>query len=258
MSGLHGLKNTLGKRIVTIGGASGWSAGGRRAPEIARTEWKLDIVDVSYPELEERIRKASADDARVRRCTSQAADYLRGRSVKLETAREFVDRAFLLTDVFRDLLDEARTDAITINQCMGTIMKVAQTTACMTLSVLNDEGYMAFCESDFVVVPSGILLHYISGKPMFFNDPTHPHDGLVTLAHCTAPRKMDGATAEPVRLLTHFESDWGVAPKVEMRKGQRVTNLIPDFGNRKWVGFEAEIVDSPFLPICRSQIDVSF
>jgi L-fucose isomerase-like protein len=117
---------------------------------------------------------------------------------------------------------------------------------------------MAFCESDFVVIPSGILLHYISGKPVFLNDPTHPHDQLVTIAHCTAPRKMDGEHLDPVRILTHFESDWGAAPKVEMRKGQKVTNLIPDFGNRKWVGFEGEIADVPFLPICRSQADVAF
>jgi hypothetical protein len=108
-----------------------------------------------------------------------------------------------------------------------------------------------------VVIPSGILLHSISGTPVFLNDPTHPHDGLVTLAHCTAPRKMDGEHAEPARILTHFESDYGAAPKVEMRKGQRVTNLIPDFANRKWVGFEGEIVDNPFLAICRSQIDVA-
>jgi hypothetical protein len=68
---------------------------------------------------------------------------------------------------------------------------------------------------------------------------------------------MDGQHAEDVRVMTHFESDYGAAPKVEMRKGQRVTNLIPDFANRHWVGFEGEIVDSPFLPICRSQIDVA-
>jgi hypothetical protein len=67
---------------------------------------------------------------------------------------------------------------------------------------------------------------------------------------------MDGERPEDVRVVTHFESDYGAAPKVEMRKGAKVTNLDPDFGGRNWVGFEGEIVDSPFLPICRSQIDV--
>lgn len=256
MRALHGLKNTLGKKIVAVGGPSGWGEGGRKAPEIARTLWKLDIVTVPYPDLAARIQRAGADERRKRRCFDEAARYLRQPGIQLETGRRFVENAFLLTDVFRDLLDEAKTDALTINQCMGTIMPMSQTTACLPLSILNDDGYMAFCESDFVVVPSGILMRFIGGTPVFLNDPTYPHHGVVTLAHCTAPRKMNGKDPEPARLLTHFESDYGAAPKVEMRLGQKVTNLVPDFDAKKWVAFEGEVVDNPFLPICRSQIDV--
>jgi hypothetical protein len=69
---------------------------------------------------------------------------------------------------------------------------------------------------------------------------------------------MDGKTTEPARILTHFESDYGAAPKVEMRKGQVVTNIIPGFEASRWVGLLGEIVDNPFLPICRSQIDIQF
>jgi hypothetical protein len=254
---LGGLKNTLGKRIVAVGGAGGWGAGGRTAPDRSRELWKLDIREVSYPDLGRRIQRARADAALVRRSQAEADRYLKQKGVTLETSKQFVANAFLLTEVFRDLLDEAATDAFTINDCMDTIMPMSETTACLPLSLLNDDGYMAFCESDFVVIPSGILLRYISGKPVFLNDPTHPHDGVVTLAHCTAPRKMDGARAEPARIMTHFESDYGAAPKVEMKKGQRVTNLVPDFASRRWLGFEGEVLDNPNLAICRSQIDVS-
>ncbi|RLG94473.1 sugar isomerase, partial [Candidatus Bathyarchaeota archaeon] len=131
-----------------------------------------------------------------------------------------------------------------------------ETTACLPLSLLNDEGYIAFCESDFVAIPSGILLHYISGKPVFLNDPTYPHDGIVTLAHCTAPRKMDGKNLEDVEILTHFESDYGAAPKVKFRSGQEVTVIVPDFNEEVWVGFKGRIIDSPYFPICRSQVDI--
>ncbi len=44
-------------------------------------------------------------------------------------------------------------------------MGISETTACMPLSLVNDDGYLAFCELDFVIIPSGILLHYISGNP---------------------------------------------------------------------------------------------
>ncbi len=135
---------------------------------------------------------------------------------------------------------------------------MSKTTACMPLSLLNDDGYLAFCESDFVVIPSGVLLHYISGLPVFLNDPTFPHDNIVTLAHCTAPRKMDGKKLEPVKILTHFESDYGAAPKVEMKLGQVCTNLVPDFASKKWVGFDGTIVGNPVprhLPLADRRAD---
>jgi len=189
-------------------------------------------------------------------CQTAAESYLKDAVVRLETTKEFFVNSFILTSVFKEVMAEFKTDAITINSCMGTIMPMSKTTACMPLSLLNDAGYLAFCESDFVVIPSGILLHYISGKPVFLNDPTYPHDDVVTLAHCTAPRKMDGRNLEPARILTHFESDYGAAPKVEMKIGQEVTNLVPDFASRKWVGFSGTIVGNPFMDICRSQIDI--
>jgi len=253
---LHGLKKTLSKKIVAIGGPAGWGKGGSDAPDIARNLWKMQIHTVDYPALAQMIDKARRNTDLVKRCNEQAAHYLKQDGTSLETDREYVNNAFILNEVFKNLMAAADTNAITINHCMGTIMPISETTACLPLSVLNDSGYIAFCESDFVVIPSGILLHYISGKPVFFNDPTYPHDGVVTMAHCTAPRRMDGNNLEPARILTHFESDYGAAPKVEMRLGQKATVIDPDFACKRWLGFEAEIIDNPFLDICRSQIDV--
>jgi hypothetical protein len=253
---LAGLKNTLGRRIVCVGGAAGWGRGGGTAPARARELWRMDLVDYGYDRLGPRIGEALGKPGLVRACAAAAGRYLGARGVELETTREFVTNAFVLNEVFKDVMDEAGTDAITVNECMGTIMGMSKTTACLPLSLLNDEGYLAFCESDFVVIPSGVLLHSISNLPVFLNDPTFPHDGTVTLAHCTAPRRMDGSRLEPVRILTHFESDYGAAPKVAMKVGQVCTNLVPDFAGRRWAGFRGTILANPFHAICRSQVDV--
>lgn len=42
--------------------------------------------------------------------------------------------------------------AFTIRNCMSTIILMSKTTACLTLSLLNDEGRIAFCESDLVSI----------------------------------------------------------------------------------------------------------
>lgn len=255
---LGGLKNALGMKIVAIGGPGGWGPGGKNAPKVAQEKWKLEISTVTYKELEPLLTAAMADEAAMGLARARAAKYLADSTVKLETERPFVENAFLLEAVFRALMAKAGARAMTINNCMSAIMPISKTTACMALSLLNDDGFLAFCESDFVAIPAGMLLACISGRPHFINDPTYPHDGVITLAHCTGPRKMDGKTMEPVRLVTHFESDYGASPKVEMRKGQVVTNVIPDFAGKRYVGFVGEIADAPFLPICRSQIDVSY
>lgn len=255
---LSAVKNTLNKKMLCIGGASGWGEGGRVAPEKTKEIFKMDLVDVSYEELGKRIQKMRENTSLVKWCEEEARKYLAQEGVSLSTDASFIPKSFLLTEVFHELMAEAKTDSITINHCMGTIMRVSETTACLPLTLLNDAGYMAFCESDFVVIPSGVLLHYISGKPVFLNDPTYPHDNIVTLAHCTAPRKNDGKTYDDVNILTHFESDWGAAPKVEMKLGEKITVIDPDFNFQKWMGFKAEIVDNPFYDICRSQIDVQF
>lgn len=253
---LTGLKNTLGKKIVCVGGPAGWGQGGKQAPQLATNLFRFSYANSSYEEIGTRLARIQADNEARKRARVEAADYLKQPGVRLETNLQAVENAFLVRDVFLDLMNEAGTDAMTINNCMSKIMPISETTACLSLSLLNDAGYQAYCESDFVVIPSGVLLHGIAGLPVFLNDPTYPHHGIVTLAHCTAPRRMDGKNMEPVRVLTHFESDYGAAPKVEMRKGQKLTNIVPDFSFKKWVGFEGEIVGNPFLPICRSQIDV--
>jgi len=255
---LAGLRNTLGTRILAVGGPDGWSQPQGVVPKLVEDKWKFEILTVSYDELGGLIKQARADASAVRRARRRADEYLTQSGTSLETERPFVDNALLLDDVFRALMKKAGCRALTINGCMGTIMPLAETSACLALSTLNDAGYLAFCESDFVVIPAGVLMANISGKPVFLNDPTYPHDGIITLAHCTAPRRLDGREAEPARILTHFESDYGAAPKVEMRKGQLTTNVAPDFAAKRWLGLTAEIVEAPFLPICRSQIDVRY
>lgn len=251
---LYGVKNFLGARIVALGGAQGKYA--PEAPRVARERFKLDIVETGYDDFSQRIRGALKDRARVSRAEKWAERYLGIPGTALETDRKFVIHAFVLYGVFKELIQEHGAAAFTINRCMGTILPMAETTACLSLSLLNDEGWPAFCESDFVIVPAGILLRYIAGKPVFVHNSTFPHNGMVTCAHCTAPRRMNGARYEPVRILTHYESEYGAAPKVEIPPGQEVTFIDPEYATCRWVGVKGVVESNPFYDICRSQQDV--
>jgi len=255
---LCGLKNTLGTKMMTIGGAGAWAQPEGVVPKLVEKIWKFQFHDISYKELEKIINSAKEDQKIVALAKKRAADYFKIPNTTLETSQDFVDNCFILDQVFRSLLKEAGCKNMTINACMGTIMQVSKTAACLTLSTLNDDGYLVFCESDFVVIPSGVLLGNICGKPVFLNDPTYPYDQIITLAHCTGPRKMDGKNHEPARIVTHFESDYGASPKVAYANGTICTNIAPDFEAKRWVGLLGEVIDAPFKPICRTQIDIRY
>jgi len=251
---LYGLKNFIGTRIVALGGP--WGKYSPEAPQVARDKFRLNIIDVSYDETTARVKNTMQNHDIVTTAHRLVEKYLSLPNTTLMTERTFVVNAFLLYGIFRDLMREHDAPAFTIQRCMTTILPIAKTTPCLSLSLLNDQGLMAFCESDFVIIPAGILLHYVSGKPVFLHNSTFPHDGIVTCAHCSAPRRLDGVRYEPAKILTHYESEYGAAPKVEMPLGQQVTLIDPEYSTGRWLGFTGIVKDNPFYEICRSQQDV--
>jgi hypothetical protein len=254
MRALYGLKNFIGQRIIALGGAQGKYD--PQAPTVARERYKLDIQDVTYDELVDRFETAKADAECVSRAEKCAQKYLSLPGTTLDTKRDQVTNSFLLYAIIKDWMRQRDAPAFTANGCMGRFHAIAGTPPCLAYSLLNDEGLLAFCESDFVVIPSGILLHYIAGRPVFLHNSTFPHKAMVTCAHCTAPRRMDGKKYEPAKIMTHYESDWGAAPKVEMALEQEVTFIDPEYSSGRWVGLKGIIKRNPCYEICRTQQDV--
>ncbi len=251
---LYGIKNFIGARIVALGGP--WGKYAPEAPDFAREKFRINIIDVGYEEAAPRVKSALKDRNLVSKAEAWMDRYLSMPNTTSMTDKKFIVNAFVLYSVFKDLMRENKAPAFTIRHCMGKILPIAQTTPCLSLSLINDEGWPAFCESDFVVIPSGILLHHISGKPVFLHNSTFPHDAMVTCAHCSAPRRMDGTTYEPAKILTHYESEYGAAPKVDLPRGKEVTFIDPEYSTGRWVGFKGIVKGNPFLEICRSQQDV--
>lgn len=249
---LRGLKNTLGRRIVCVGGPGGWAC--PEAPDRARQRFQLDMLTLPIPEVNSMIEAARKNAELMAQCQAEAKQYIGAADVKLATTEHAVAEAFLLRKLFHDVMAKQGAHAITTKGCMASYAGIMP---CLTLTLINDAGYMAYCESDFVNIPAGILAHFISGQPTYFCNPTFPHHGRMMFAHCTAPRRMDGRNLEPVELVTHYESDHGAATHVLFRKGQLVTVLKPDFEAKNWLAVTGIIVDTPFVDTCRAQVEVA-
>jgi L-fucose isomerase-like protein len=213
-------------------------------------------VEISYDELDKRLKSMLNDSSMEKKVRNAMSEYLKLPGTKIFTDNEFIKKCFYNYFAFKDLMLDNNSTAFTILACMGTVMKVSHSTACLPLSLLNDEGYLAFCESDFSVIPSGILLHYISGRPVFLCNPTTPHQNIVMCAHCTSPRRMDGEFVEPADIVTHYESDFGAAIKAYYKKNQKVTLIDPDSAQIRWLGMEGVVTANPSVAACRSQHEI--
>jgi hypothetical protein len=251
---LYGLKNFIGQRIVAVGGPMGkWDP---PAPAVARQRYRIEIIDVGYDEFTRRMAGLRADRRRIALAESWTERYLALPETTLATQRRFLVNSFLLYGFFKDLLREHDATALTIQHCMTRALPISETTPCMPLSWLNDEGLIGLCEADFVLIPAAILLRHVAGKPVFMHNSTFPHQGIATCAHCSAPRRMDGRSYAPVKILTHCESDYGAAPKVEMPLGQELTFLDPEYSRPRWLAFRGLVKANPFYDVCRTQQDV--
>ncbi|MHC4674971.1 MAG: hypothetical protein ACYTBZ_21000, partial [Planctomycetota bacterium] len=154
---LAGLRQTLGKKIVAVGGASGWGPQGYKSgPAVAREKWYLDIIEIPYPKIEKMLKKHKNDQREIANAARETKKYLAQPNIELHTNRKFVENSFILYSFFKKLMNEHQAGAFTIRGCMFVIIPMAETTACLPLSLLNDEGYLAFCESDFTVIPAGM------------------------------------------------------------------------------------------------------
>jgi L-fucose isomerase-like protein len=187
----------------------------------------------------------------------QTDELLAQPNVTLKTDRRFVVNSFLALNVCKQLMKESGATNFGFAHCMGrSVIEMLDTPPCLILSLANDEGYTAYCHTDLTHTLPGVLLRWIAGRPTFVCNSHFPHDDIFTVAHCAAPRKMNGKDYEPTTIMTHFESDYGAATKVQYTKGQIVTVIIPNLRCSKWQGFRGKILDSPSNPACRSQIDI--
>ena len=254
---LYGLKNALGTKVAAIGGLQAYSRpGGINGPEHARNVWKYEINSIPVEEVARRLDKARADKKVLQQAERQTEALLAERGVSLQTDKQAVVNTFLALGVFKEIMSETGATNLGVANCMGGLIGILRTPPCLVLSLLNDEGMTAFCHVDMTHTVPGVLLRHISGKPSFICNTHFPHDGIITLAHCAAPRRMNGRDNEPTRIMTHFESDSGAATKVEYPKGQVITILISNVRCTKWIGLRGKIIDSPSYDICRSQMDV--
>ncbi len=255
---LYGLQNARGTKMLAIGGLVAYSQPAQeRGPGHAREVWNYELEEMTYEAFGQRLQQARGDESAVREVERQTDELLSQPNLVLRTERRFVVNTLLALRVVKQIMQETGATNFGFGHCMGReVIGMLDTPPCLLLALANDEGLTAYCHTDLSHTLPGVLLRWIASRPTFVCNSHFPHAGSFTVAHCAAPRKMNGKDLEPATIMTHFESDYGAATKVEYTKGQVLTVVIPNLRCTKWQGFRGTVVDTPSRPACRSQIDI--
>ena len=125
-------------------------------------------------------------------------------------------------------------------------------TACLPLSLLNDEGIVAGCEGDVPAALTMYILSKLSGKPTFMGNIAWIEDKDILIAHCTVALKL----VRSFIFRSHFESGIGLSIEGYPTKGSIATIARLDINKGELrVGVGRIVNTEPLLrnKACRTQ-----
>lgn len=236
---LEVLRRMKAKTIGVVGPPSDWLVASMPEPDILKKAWGPTAVPIDLDRLYRvyttvpNIEPLAVGETRV-------------------TIGE-VDKADGIYRGLQELVAGEHLDALSL-RCFDVIDEL-DTTGCLALARLNDEGIIAGCEGDLVSTVTMMWVRELLGEVAWMANPSraNPIDNTLWLAHCTVPPSL----ISNLRLDTHYESDRGVGMHGDFESGP--VTVVRVGGNRMerlWLA-EGEILrpgDEPNL--CRTQVEL--
>jgi L-fucose isomerase-like protein len=233
-----------GTRIGLFGKPSDWLIASGVDYDYLREYYGIQTVLIDLERLIDGINDVDAAGAEV-----VAKDLeQRSKSVKEPSYNDIIEAAKTYIAI-KKICQEERLDAMTI-RCFD-IVKACNTTSCLALAKLNDEGIVAGCEGDMQTLMTMLLAKKLCNETAFMANPSILTDKTAMLAHCTVPLSM----CESTIVRSHFESGLGVAVQGDLP--------LTDYTIMKWGGrrldkmfvTEAKAIKNEYSNhFCRTQI----
>jgi L-fucose isomerase-like protein len=165
-----------------------------------------------------------------------------------------LQKAYDLYLALREIVEKHDLKGFTI-RCFD-LIGLLHTTACLGLSLLNEEGIIASCEGDVPAMITMYICKKIANREGFQANPSliDVDKNEMIIAHCTLPLNM----CTSYTFKTHFESQSAVGIKGEMQLGPvnvvRINSALDTF-----VILHGNIVENLSREnLCRTQIRIKF
>lgn len=237
-----------GLRLGRIGEPSEWLVGSMPESAHVKDAWGPSVIDVPLELLRTAIHETEASEASVLQQSFEAGTHRIG-----EPSPSDLEMAARVGTALRRVVREQGLDACTL-RCFD-LVKDLQTTGCLALSALLDEGIVAGCEGDLPAALTMLWMQTLSGQTPFMANPQDldPSTNTLWLAHCTIARRMLKGYA----LRSHFESSLGVGIQGELDPGPITLARIGGTDLREVFLTDGELRGNGDSELrCRTQIQV--
>ncbi len=130
------------------------------------------------------------------------------------------------------------------------------TTGCLALALLNNEGLVSGCEGDIPAAFTMFLAHQLTGVMPFMANPAaiDKNKDEILFAHCTVATDI----SQDYIIRSHFETGIGVGIQGILEEGPVTVFKIGGAGLEQYFVAEGEIIENMDSPnACRTQLKIS-
>ena len=237
-------------RVGLIGSASDWLIASDIDRDAVEKAYGAKLIDIPLTELENEFSATPESAPEVVDTCRKMEPFLSG-----DRTPDDLKNAARMYLALRTLCTRNNLNAITL-KCFG-ILSTCHTTACLALSMLNDEGIVSGCEGDIPALWTMLYAKYAFGEPAFMANPASSSRKELTIdfAHCTVPMRM----VHGYRLPSHFESQTGIGIAGSMPSGRYRIIKISGAQLDQYYETEGDIMMNTNIPQrCRTQIRFRF
>ena len=235
-------------RIGLIGKPSEWLVASSPSAAAVADRWGPELVEV---EMVDVIGEARAVPVHLGQKVSDR--FSRGPATKVLPPHGDVAAAAQIHPVLTNVSNQHSLDAVTV-RCFDFLNEL-ETSGCVALAQLNDDGFVAGCEGDVPATLALLWARYLLDQPGWIANPASIdiEANQVELAHCTiAPSMVDEFS-----LSTHFESGIGVG--IHGHFGPGPVTLIRIGGlnlDKVWLANGSIVGSGASSELCRTQATI--
>lgn len=234
-----------GKRIGVIGTPSSWLIASNVDYLLAKRRWGVEYVDITLDRVYQLYESITDDDV-----GEASAEFVSKALACREGSPEDILKAMRLYRAIKQICIEDNLQAVTVS-CFKLIDRT-ETTGCLALALLNDEGIHAGCEGDLQSIFTMLAVYSLTGKYGFMANPSmiNTRNNEIILAHCTIGIKQ----TDQYIIRSHFESGIGIAIQGILPTGEvTIVKCGGESLDEYYLGAGTLTENPNYINMCRTQ-----